>query len=106
MNDWTNEIRMAYIESEMAKQRVRDKSEGGTETAAGGDNDDEEEAMDYDDDAGDEYETTQRGSSGTKLPQHQPATLGKLHETDLGPDSKMRSIARTEEATRRLAGGR
>jgi len=46
---------------------------------------------------------TKQGSD-LKLPQRQPAALGKLHEIDLGPDSKLRNIARTEAATRRLAG--
>jgi hypothetical protein len=32
------------------------------------------------------------------------ATLGKLHEVDLGEEAKMRNIARTEAATRRLEG--
>ncbi|EFE38654.1 hypothetical protein TRV_06703 [Trichophyton verrucosum HKI 0517] len=40
-----------------------------------------------------------------QLPQRQPATLGKLHEIDLGPDSKLQNIARTEAATRNLAKG-
>lgn len=35
----------------------------------------------------------------------QPATLGKLHEIDLGPDAKLRNIARTEAAKRRLEAG-
>lgn len=35
----------------------------------------------------------------------QPAALGRLHEIDLGPDSTLRNITRTEAAKRRLAGG-
>lgn len=35
----------------------------------------------------------------------QPAALGRLHEFDLGPDSTLRNIARTEAAKRRLEGG-
>lgn len=33
------------------------------------------------------------------------ATLGKLHEVDLGEENKIRNIHRTKEATRRLGGG-
>lgn len=35
----------------------------------------------------------------------QPAALGKLHEIDLGPDARLRNIARTEAAKRRLERG-
>ncbi|KAF3484249.1 uncharacterized protein GIQ15_03573 [Arthroderma uncinatum] len=44
-------------------------------------------------------------SAELHLPQRQPATLGKLHEIDLGPDSKLQNIARTEAATRNLVKG-
>ncbi|KMQ49111.1 Hepatocellular carcinoma-associated antigen 59 [Trichophyton rubrum] len=44
-------------------------------------------------------------AANLQLPQRQPATLGKLHEIDLGPDSKLQNIARTEAATRNLAKG-
>ncbi|KAF2457417.1 hypothetical protein BDY21DRAFT_25390 [Lineolata rhizophorae] len=37
--------------------------------------------------------------------QRQPAGLGKLHEVDLGPDSTLRNIARTAQATRKLQSG-
>ncbi|KAL3471714.1 hepatocellular carcinoma-associated antigen 59-domain-containing protein [Aspergillus californicus] len=36
--------------------------------------------------------------------EREPASLGKLHEIDLGHEAKLRNIARTEEATRRLKG--
>lgn len=36
--------------------------------------------------------------------QRQPATLGKLHEIDLGPDSKRKNIERTEAAKKRVEG--
>ncbi|KAH8434757.1 telomere length and silencing 1 family protein [Aspergillus melleus] len=39
------------------------------------------------------------------LPQREPASLGKLHEIDLGQETKLENIARTEAATRRLVGG-
>ncbi|KAJ0416034.1 hepatocellular carcinoma-associated antigen 59-domain-containing protein [Aspergillus carlsbadensis] len=40
----------------------------------------------------------------SELPEREPAALGKLHEIDLGQEAKLRNIARTEEATRRLNG--
>ncbi|PGH11218.1 hypothetical protein AJ80_07223 [Polytolypa hystricis UAMH7299] len=77
---------MAYVESEMAKRHRRDRP---AETSVS-----------------DKTLVGEAGhqSSESKLPQRQPASLGKLHEIDLGPDSKLKNIARTEAATRRLAG--
>lgn len=82
----TKEIRMAYIDSELAKQRQ-----------------------------GHAYITSKDGAgqgnisiNGTLIDpgrNRQPATLGKLHEIDLGPDATLRNIARTEAAKRRLEGG-
>lgn len=40
----------------------------------------------------------------TGKPEPVPASLGKLHEIDLGQETKLRNIARTEAARRRLAG--
>ena len=45
------------------------------------------------------------GTSAETEIQRQPAALGKLHEIDLGPDARLRNIARTEAAKRRLEGG-
>ncbi|KAL2866366.1 telomere length and silencing 1 family protein [Aspergillus lucknowensis] len=42
--------------------------------------------------------------STTELPEREPASLGKLHEIDLGRETKLQNIARTEEATRKLKG--
>ena len=45
------------------------------------------------------------GDTAADLALHrQPAALGKLHEIDLGPDAKLRNIAMTEAARRRLEG--
>lgn len=38
-------------------------------------------------------------------PEGRGATLGKLHEVDLGEENKLRNINRTQEATRRLEDG-
>ncbi|OAX81701.1 hypothetical protein ACJ72_03958 [Emergomyces africanus] len=79
---------MAYIESEMAKRHQQDKNKNATA-----------------DNGQHGSEITVRGpNSDLVLPQRQPAAIGKLHEIDLGPDSKLRNIERTEAATRRLAG--
>ncbi|KAI9045108.1 telomere length and silencing 1 family protein [Aspergillus affinis] len=78
---------MTYIESEMAKRNQRtgltdatDSDTVGTKEASG-------------------------APLSLDLPQREPASLGKLHEIDLGQETKLENIARTEAATRRLAGG-
>ncbi|KAF4216009.1 hypothetical protein CNMCM8980_005821 [Aspergillus fumigatiaffinis] len=52
--------------------------------------------------------TTSQASSDdlstTVALQREPASLGKLHEIDLGQEAKLQNIARTEAATRRLVG--
>ncbi|PGH19070.1 hypothetical protein AJ79_00104 [Helicocarpus griseus UAMH5409] len=82
---------MAYIESEMAKRHQQQNGNNNTSNSNG------------------QHETTPRGGIinppfDLQLPQRQPASLGKLHEIDLGPDAKLRNIERTEAATRRLVG--
>ena len=48
---------------------------------------------------------TGQGQHNTQLPNgKQPAAIGRLHEVDLGPDSKARNVALTEAAQRRLDG--
>jgi hypothetical protein len=83
---WTNRIRMAYIDSEMAKRyqpnaqaKIRDANQPTHEEAAA-------------------------GISFHGQQQREPASLGKLHEIDLGQEATLRNIARTEAATRKLAG--
>ncbi|KAL1958072.1 hypothetical protein VTO42DRAFT_5112 [Malbranchea cinnamomea] len=77
---------MAYVETEMAKRHYQNNPDAAVQTPA--------------DDEG-----PVRRASELQLPQRQPAALGKLHEIDLGPDTKLRNIERTEAATRMLAGG-
>lgn len=84
---WTNEIRMAYIDSEMAKRYQRNTPK------------DDPEADQPASDA-----TSGGGLLISGQQQREPASLGKLHEIDLGQETKLYNIARTEEATRRLAG--
>ncbi|KAF9887587.1 hypothetical protein FE257_009799 [Aspergillus nanangensis] len=47
---------------------------------------------------------SQHTLSFSNLPRREPASLGKLHEIDLGQEAKLYNIARTEAATRRLVG--
>lgn len=82
----TNVIRMAYIDSELAKRRQGQDKAFSSANGYGSD-----------------------GLAGPGMAdlgiQRQPAALGKLHEIDLGPDATSRNIARTEAAKRRLEGG-
>ena len=94
---------MAYIESEMQKRRGGGAApptvNSGDGDAGGG--------------GGGDGGAEQQGSGiGRKsaywtpaVPEGRGATLGKLHEVDLGEETKKRNIARTQEATRRLQGG-
>ena len=83
----TNKIRMDYIESEMARRSQRDLP---PETPFA--------------DTAPVDEATGDPSSSSGVMQREPATLGKLHEIDLGQENRLRNIARTQAATRRLAG--
>ncbi len=78
---------MAYIETEMAKRYPRSPFPENQEVARS---------------------TAQQPASGQTTPAQQlerePASLGKLHEIDLGHETKLQNIARTEAATRRLVG--
>jgi hypothetical protein len=76
---------MAFIDSEMAK-RYQSESKA--------------------DNSNINNPTQEEAAAGAGLPGHQkrePATLGKLHEIDLGHEATLRNIARTEAATRKMA---
>lgn len=77
---------MDYIESEMAKRHRHDvpSDTRGTDTPPA------DEAT--------------GGPSASRDAQREPATLGKLHEIDLGQETRLRNIARTQAATKKLAG--
>ncbi|KKK24425.1 hypothetical protein ARAM_001956 [Aspergillus rambellii] len=77
---------MAYIESEMAKRY----GQGAPGDAPGHDASAPSAAY--------------SSLSSSNLPPRQPASLGKLHEIDLGQETKLQNIARTAAATRRLNG--
>lgn len=81
---------MDYIESQMARRQERDMPS------------DSRTSMTNDDD--NDVGGIVKGSSGDQFPEKQPASLGKLHEIDLGPDAKLRNIERTEAAAKRLVG--
>ena len=81
---WANEIRMAFIDSEMAK-RYQPESNA--------------------DHSGPNQPTQAEVAGGLSVSGHQtrePASLGKLHEIDLGQEATLRNIARTEAATRQM----
>ncbi len=87
----TDQGRMAYIDSELAKRRLNAISTtGGNE------------------DAGHRAHGEDSSSSGRAIPskslEKQPATLGKLLEIDLGNEARDRNVMRTEQARRRLDG--
>ncbi|KAE8416850.1 hepatocellular carcinoma-associated antigen 59-domain-containing protein [Aspergillus pseudocaelatus] len=74
---------MAYIETEMAKRH--------------------QHTAPTDDSDGPLVGESGAVPSPTDHPQREPASLGKLHEIDLGQETKLQNIARTEAATRKLA---
>ncbi|THC95500.1 hypothetical protein EYZ11_005015 [Aspergillus tanneri] len=78
---------MTYIESEMAKRNRRSMPADTTDS-----------------DTPIIYEAASGASTVSDLPRREPASLGKLHEIDLGRETTLENIARTEAATRRLAG--
>ncbi|KAJ5655716.1 hypothetical protein N7507_007666 [Penicillium longicatenatum] len=81
----TNKIRMAFIDSEMAKRSQRSPLPDNSEAYQSAD--------------------TQNASElSIHEQQRAPASLGKLHEIDLGQETTMQNIARTEAARKRLAG--
>ncbi|KAI9834955.1 MAG: hypothetical protein M1819_002678 [Sarea resinae] len=78
---------MAYIDAELAKRREGPPSADSPAISS-------------------EQAAEAAAARGSDVHLHrQPAALGKLHEIDLGPDAKLRNIALTEEARKRLEGG-
>lgn len=82
-----NGVRMAYIDSELAKRR---QSLGDPVTTLHGTQ---------------SHNNLVDGLPADLAKHRQPAALGKLHEIDLGADATLKNIARTEAAKRRLEGG-
>lgn len=87
----TDQGRMAYIDSELAKRRLDIiPPTGASEDAATG-----VHASD----------SSPSGKAQTSKPlERQPAALGKLLEIDLGNEARDRNVVRTEQARRRLDG--
>ncbi len=77
---------MAYIDSELA--RLHHGDDGNAASGAG---------------PSSSGSTTHANPPGQRP--RQPATLGKLHEVDLGPSNKLQNIERTEAATKKVGGG-
>ncbi|EEA28037.1 hypothetical protein TMatcc_003660 [Talaromyces marneffei ATCC 18224] len=77
---------MEYIESELARRQNRTQK-----------NDENSAASRF-------SQSDANDSFTNAFSKREPATLGKLHEIDLGQETKLQNIARTEAATRRMAG--
>lgn len=83
---------MAYIDSEMSKRRLGQnlpwgKNSKGTQIS--------KSDSDRDDDP----------TNNKRLVQRNPASLGKIHEIDLGADTSVRNAERTQKAIRRAQNG-
>ena len=80
---------MDYIETEMARRHRSDMPKDTPDSQTPATN-----------------EATSEGPSASdpNFARREPATIGKLHEIDLGHETKLRNIARTEAATKRLVG--
>lgn len=87
---------MAYIDSEMAKRyRQSPASAEGNTT-----NENPSSSLEM-------ANSASNASSNANIPgqpvaDREPASLGRLHEIDLGQEAKLRNIQRTEAATRKL----
>lgn len=84
---------MAYIDSEMAKRRL------GHALPSSKTNDNSIQGFESDSDG---YGNS---TNNKPLPQRHPASLGKIHEIDLGADASLRNAERTESAIRRAQNG-
>lgn len=82
----TDKIRMAYIDSEMAKRYHRNPQFDTQETSR----------LTVPEPPGAHMTSSQA--------KREPASLGKLHEIDLGQETRLQNIERTKAATRRLVG--
>ncbi|KAI9786789.1 MAG: hypothetical protein M1816_007796 [Peltula sp. TS41687] len=83
-----NRHMMAYIDCELERLRQGSAETGSPGTGATS--------------AGDQ---AMANASRVGFPQRQPATLGKLHEIDLGPDARLTNIAKTEAAKKKMEAG-
>ena len=94
-----NKLRVAYIESEMAKRRLGQSLPPPTITKGAKDQSSESESES-------ESEDYEDGPTNDKrVAQRHPASLGKLHEIDLGADATLRNAERTQTALRRAQNG-
>ena len=87
----TDEGRMAYIDSELAKRRSESQVQAQNTTSS------TLTSMDI-------RQVAEGDKKREKELQRQPATLGKLQEIDLGDEARDRNVAQTERARRRLDG--
>ena len=90
-------LRVAYIESEMEKRRRAKAGADSSNTSQQSHPSSSSQSSGRDASKNAFWQPTRPADRG--------ATLGKLHEVDLGEENKIRNITRTKEATRRLEGG-
>jgi hypothetical protein len=86
-------IRMAYVDSEMAKRRLGHNLPSSTT---------KNYSIQTSESDSDGYENSRKDKP---LAQRHPASLGKIHEIDLGTDASLRNAERTETAIRRAQNG-
>ncbi|KAI9850333.1 MAG: hypothetical protein M1838_005838 [Thelocarpon superellum] len=91
-----NKHMIAFIDAELAKRRRGDLSQSSASAVP-----DEADASHRD---GMNAPPNPSPSGTRDHLQRQPASLGKLHEIDLGPNATLSNIARTEAARRRMEG--
>ncbi len=92
----TNKIRVAYIESEMAKRRLGQSLPLTTTKST------EDQSSESESGSGSESEDYEDDPTNDKpMAQRHPASLGKIHEIDLGTDATLRNAERTQTALRR-----
>ena len=87
----TNVLRMAYIDSEMAKRRLGQSLPSATSSNS---------LTSESDSDGNATSTNDK-----RLAQRHPASVGKIHEIDLGTDASLRNVERTQHAIRRAQNG-
>ena len=84
---------MAYIESGMTKRRLGHTLQSSAPHNNGGHT------------SGSDSDGYDNSANDRRLAQRHPASLGKIHEIDLGADASLRNVERTENAIRRAQNG-
>lgn len=88
---------MAYIDSEMAKRHRHSP-------LPNNENDEEQQQQQQNQPVSQLSEKSTASGAAAAQAEREPASLGRLHEIDLGQETKQRNIERTEAATRGFGG--